>query len=243
MWLWRVVLAVRCTTFALPWLAHLFVADICLSALLPVSAVVPDLAYNASSAIAASVWHGIQIVFTRINRAKIVVSGVEKLPIGESAIVVANHVEWADFYMIQELAIKCGMLSRCRWFAKQQLRWVPFLGWGLWAMGFPLVSRRWTEDQREMDRVFHGVLKRKWPTCKFERPTRTMMLSGPFRLALNSIFQGSFHTAKALDTLPLNDQKLRHGVKQIRKLWPTICCSRATKVSWHRCRSYDKHLT
>lgn len=166
MWLWRVVLAVRCSVFALPWLAHLFVADVLLSALLPVSAVAPDLAYNASSAIAASVWHGIQIIFTRINRAKIVVSGVEKLPPGESAIVVANHVEWADFYMIQELAIKRGMLGRCRWFAKQQLKWVPFLGWGLWAMGFPLVSRRWTEDQREMDRVFHGVLERKWPTCK-----------------------------------------------------------------------------
>lgn len=182
MWLWRVVLAARCAVFTLPWLAHLFVADVLLSALLPVSALAPDLAYNASSTIAASVWHGIQIIFTRINRAQIVVSGAEKLPAGESAIVVANHVEWADFYMIQELAIKCSMLGRCRWFAKQQLKWVPFLGWGLWAMGFPLVSRRWTEDQREMDRVFHGVLERKWPTCKLKTCTR--LAFQPQRLSL-----------------------------------------------------------
>ncbi|KAI7296967.1 hypothetical protein KC352_g39 [Hortaea werneckii] len=30
-------------------------------------------------------------------------------------------------------------------------------------MGMPLVSRRWTQDQREMDRVFDGVLQRRWP--------------------------------------------------------------------------------
>ncbi|WPG98817.1 Hypothetical protein R9X50_00161500 [Acrodontium crateriforme] len=154
----------RTTCFLLPWLVHLFVADILLSALLPVSAVFPDLAYDLSSSIAASVWHGVQFIFTRLNHARIVVSGIQALPpSGESAIVVANHVEWTDFYLIQELAVHAGMLGRCRWFAKKQLKWVPFLGWGLWAMGMPLVNRKWTEDQQEMNRVFNGVLQRRWP--------------------------------------------------------------------------------
>lgn len=47
---------------------------------------------------------------------------------GESAIVVVNHVVWTDFYLIQELAQRAGMLGQCRWFAEKQLRWVPFLG-------------------------------------------------------------------------------------------------------------------
>ena len=149
-----------------PWVTQLFVADILLSALLPVSVLFPNLCYGASSRIAELVWRGIQTIFTRVNGASITVSGVEKLPKAESAIVVSNHVEWTDFYMIQELAIRAGMLGRCRWFAKQQLRWVPFLGWGLWAMSMPLVSRNWMHDQREMDRVFYGVLQRKWPMCK-----------------------------------------------------------------------------
>ena len=105
-------------------------------------------------------------MFTRINRAQITVSGAEKLPKNESAIVISNHVEWTDFYMIQDLALRAGMLGRCRWFAKQQLKYVPFLGWGLWAMGMPLVSRKWTTDQKEMDRVFRGVLQRHWPMCE-----------------------------------------------------------------------------
>lgn len=158
-------LALRCALFLIPWLAHLFVADILLSALLPVSAVLPTLAYQLSSIIAELVWRGIQTIFTRINGARIVVTG-DELPSGESAIVVSNHVEWTDFYMIQELAIRAGMLGKCRWFAKQQLKWVPFLGWGLWAMGMPLVSRKWVDDQREMDRVFHGAVDRKWPICR-----------------------------------------------------------------------------
>ncbi|KAH9845732.1 Acyltransferase C-terminus [Teratosphaeria destructans] len=153
----------RCALLLGPWLAQLLIADIALSALLPVSVVLPDLCYDVSSRIAEAIWRGIQRIFTRSNGADIVVSGAENLPQGESAIVVSNHVEWTDFYMIQELAGRVGMLGRCRWFAKQQLRWVPFLGWGLWAMGMPLVSRKWTSDQKEMDRVFKGVLQRQWP--------------------------------------------------------------------------------
>lgn len=159
-------LGVRCALFMLPWLFHLLLADVALSALLPLSAALPTACYNLSSRIAESVWRGVQAIFTRINGARITVSGTEKLQASESAIVVSNHVQWTDFYMIQELAIRYGMLARCRWFAKQQLKWVPFLGWGLWAMGMPLVSRKWMTDQREMDRVFKGVLQRRWPMCE-----------------------------------------------------------------------------
>lgn len=162
---WRILRVFRSTLILTPWVVHLFVADIFLSALLPVSAVLPTLSYNVSSALAASVWLGIQFIFTRINHAKITIAG-DRLPQGESAIVVCNHCEWTDFYMIQEVAIRAGMLGRCRWFAKQQLKWVPFLGWGLWAMGMPLVSRKWMQDKREIDRVFRGVSLYRWPMCR-----------------------------------------------------------------------------
>ena len=148
-----------------PWLLHLLGTDVLLSLLLPVSFVAPTVVYHASSKLAGWVWKGIQRICTYWNGAQITTSG-QRLPQGESAIVIANHVSWTDFYLIQELAIKADMLSYCRWFAKEQLRWVPFLGWGLWAMGMPLVSRNWEKDQRELDRVFKGPKKYKWPTCE-----------------------------------------------------------------------------
>lgn len=161
----RARLLLRAALHLLPWLLHLSLANTLLSILLPFSILSKTATYNASSLIAGLVWAHIQRIFTSTNKAQIIVSG-DPLPSGESAIVVCNHVEWTDFYMIQELALRAGMLGRCRWFAKKELKWVPFLGWGLWAMGMPLVSRKWMEDKKELDRVFAGVVEKKWPICR-----------------------------------------------------------------------------
>lgn len=156
---------IRGIAIASPWVLYLLITDVVLSALLPISFLAPTAAYNIASQLAYWVWAWVQAIFTDINGAQITVAG-DRLPPGESAIVVANHVAWTDFYMIQHLAQRAGMLARCRWFAKEQLKWVPFLGWGLWAMGMPLISRRWDRDQRELARVFQGPRQYRWPMCK-----------------------------------------------------------------------------
>ncbi|KAH7064534.1 hypothetical protein B0J12DRAFT_715055 [Macrophomina phaseolina] len=157
--------ALRGVAVLSPWLAHLLAVDLILSLLLPFKWAAPTPVYNASSLLAYSVWAWIQAIFTRANRADIVLSTncPRGLPRGESAVVVANHVAWSDFYMIQEAARRSGMLARCRWFAKRSLRWVPFLGWGLWAMGMPLVSRKWATDRAELEKVFRGIVCKRWP--------------------------------------------------------------------------------
>lgn len=157
----------RAAVHVLIFVAHLSIANTLLTLLLVYSFLFPTLTYNLASLIAASVWTHIQHIFTRTNGARILVTG-DPLPQNESAIVLSNHVEWSDFYMIQELALRANMLGRCRWFAKKELKWVPFLGWGLWAMGMPLVSRKWMQDERELRRVFDGVARRKWPICTFD---------------------------------------------------------------------------
>jgi 1-acyl-sn-glycerol-3-phosphate acyltransferase len=179
----------RAALHLLPWLLRLIVANTLLSLLLPFALVAPTAVYDASSLIAESIWKHIQRIFTETNKANIIVTG-DVLPPGESAIVVCNHVEWSDFYMIQELALRAGMLSRCRWFAKKELKWVPFLGWGLWAMGMPLVSRKWMEDRKEMERVFGGVVEKKWPICRlFAVPFTFAFLLYPSILVFICIFE------------------------------------------------------
>ena len=163
----KLLLLVRATIHLVPWLIRLAIANTLLTILSLLTLFLPTLVYNLSSLIAASVWSHIQHIFTRTNGARILVTG-DALPQAESALVLSNHVEWSDFYMIQELALRANMLGRCRWFAKKELKWVPFLGWGLWAMGMPLVSRRWMQDERELRRVFDGVASRKWPICTFD---------------------------------------------------------------------------
>src|SRR4051812_24985144 len=155
---------IRGILIIIPWACELILMDLILSALLPVSYFFPTWVYNASSFVAYTCWNWIQLIFEVINGGVITISG-DKLPEGESAIVISNHVSWTDFYMIQALAIRAGMLGRCRWFSKIELRWVPLLGWGIWAMGMPMVSRKWMKDKKELDRVFAGIVVKKWPTC------------------------------------------------------------------------------
>lgn len=123
-----------------PWALALLIQDLLLSLLLLLRPINPRLAYRLSSPIAWSCWAWIQAIFVKLNGAKIVISG-DSVPEGESAVVIANHVGWSDFYMIQALALKAKMLGYCRYFAKAQLKKVPLLGWGLMAMGMPLVTR------------------------------------------------------------------------------------------------------
>jgi 1-acyl-sn-glycerol-3-phosphate acyltransferase len=155
----------RGLAFGTPWVLYLFFVDLLLSLLLIPSALFPNTVYDIGSSLAWSVWIIFQRIFTYGNSATLMTTGDSIRPL-ESAIVVANHVSWTDVCMIQECSIKAGMLGRNRWFAKEQLKWVPFLGWGIWAMGMPMVSRKWTQDQAEMGRVFGGITKNRWPTCK-----------------------------------------------------------------------------
>lgn len=160
-----ILLAVRGVLIVTPWLASLCLVDIAVSLLLPVKFIFPDFVYNASSRLAWVVWAWVQWIFEDLNGARVTFSG-DELPKRESAIVVLNHRGWADFYLTQALASRCSMLPYCRYFAKAQLRVVPLLGWGLWALGMPFVTRRWDRDQQELDRVFSGVVKRRRPTCR-----------------------------------------------------------------------------
>lgn len=168
----NVFTTLRGLLLVIPWALGLVLMDLILSLLLPVSYLFPDAVYDASSFVASTIWKWIQLIFY-LNGGEITFSG-DELPKNESAIVISNHVSWTDFYMIQALAIKAGMLGRCRWFAKIELRWVPLLGWGIWAMGMPMVSRKWTKDKAELDRVFAGITERQWPTwlISFSEATR-----------------------------------------------------------------------
>lgn len=52
---------------------------------------------------------------------------------------VQNHLSYSDYYLIQALASRKGMLGNSRYFAKKELVWrIPIFGWSFWVG----VSRR-----------------------------------------------------------------------------------------------------
>ena len=65
--------------------------------------------------------------------------GLEKLEKNEWYLVISNHQSWVDILALQTtLNQRIPML---KFFLKQELIWVPFLGLAWWALDFPFMKR------------------------------------------------------------------------------------------------------
>jgi 1-acyl-sn-glycerol-3-phosphate acyltransferase len=65
--------------------------------------------------------------------------GLEGLTTGEWFLVVSNHRSWVDILVLQ--AVFNRRIPFLKFFLKQQLIWVPFLGLAWWALDFPFMHR------------------------------------------------------------------------------------------------------
>ncbi|ORY28785.1 hypothetical protein BCR39DRAFT_533849 [Naematelia encephala] len=92
-----------------------------------------------------------------LNAGPVIYVTGDPLPYQESAIVISNHLSFSDYYLVQHLAVKAGMLGRCRYFAKKELVRIPIFGWAFWAIGMILVSRNWTDDASSIQAAFSRI--------------------------------------------------------------------------------------
>jgi len=67
------------------------------------------------------------------------VKGTEGLQPNTWYLVVANHQTWVDIVVLQK--IFHGKIPILKFFLKQELIWVPFLGIAWWALDFPFMKR------------------------------------------------------------------------------------------------------
>jgi len=65
--------------------------------------------------------------------------GLEGLSLREWYLVVSNHRSWVDILVLQ--AVFNQRIPFLKFFLKQQLIWVPFLGIAWWALDFPFMRR------------------------------------------------------------------------------------------------------
>ena len=118
------------------------------------------LAYDFNSMTAYALWQYYQWLFQSVHHADVTISG-DEVPEGESALIIANHTSYSDFWLVHALARRKGMLGRCRYFAKNELRYVPILGWALLLCDMIMVKRDWQRDYSQLGAMFSGVRKYK----------------------------------------------------------------------------------
>ncbi len=81
------------------------------------------------------------------------IDGVDELKRDEWYLVASNHQSWVDIPVLQY--VFCGRIPFLKFFIKQQLVWVPMLGFAWWALDMPFM-RRYTRTQLEANPELRG---------------------------------------------------------------------------------------
>jgi 1-acyl-sn-glycerol-3-phosphate acyltransferase len=82
--------------------------------------------------------------FRVVNRLSIEVYGVEGLERRGRYLVLCNHQTWADILIL--LDVFTGTIPLTRYFMKQELIWLPVIGFTCWALDMPIVKRYSREE-------------------------------------------------------------------------------------------------
>ncbi|WP_131781824.1 acyltransferase [Legionella gresilensis] len=85
-------------------------------------------------------WCGINNRYINLtNKVNWQVSGLENLTNNNWYLVVANHQSWLDIVVLHYILNR--KIPVLKFFIKDQLKWVPLLGFAWWAMGCPFMKR------------------------------------------------------------------------------------------------------
>jgi 1-acyl-sn-glycerol-3-phosphate acyltransferase len=85
-------------------------------------------------------WSGVNNFFiNRTQKTKWRIDGLDSLNKKDWYLIVANHQSWMDIVVLQKVFNR--KIPVLKFFIKDQLKWVPLMGFAWWAMGCPFMKR------------------------------------------------------------------------------------------------------
>ncbi len=87
------------------------------------------------------------IIFELFHRIEWKVEGADQLEKDQWYLVNCNHQSWADILIVQKILNR--RIPMLKFFLKQELIWVPFIGLCWWALDFPFMKRFSAEQIRK----------------------------------------------------------------------------------------------
>ncbi len=109
-----------------------------------------------------------------LRGTRLILSG-DQLPHGEDAIVISNHQQMPDIVAVMMLAHRKGRLGDLKFFVKEELKWVPGMGWGMVFLGCVFVRRNWTRDRDRIRRAFAAIVDERLPVWLVTYPEGTRL--------------------------------------------------------------------
>jgi lysophosphatidic acid acyltransferase/lysophosphatidylinositol acyltransferase len=139
---------------------------------LPVS---KNLFRNFNTHCGALWWYCLSWVLENICGVQVEILGLPepKNSHGANVLLLANHQSIIDPLIILILARRLGGLRYLKWFVKESLLYVPFLGWGLWFLDCVFLKRNWNQDEKSIASHFQKILRLKDPVWLVSFPEGT----------------------------------------------------------------------
>jgi lysocardiolipin and lysophospholipid acyltransferase len=126
--------------------------------------------------IAFAIWGWWGFAVQRICGLEVVVSG-DVISEKENAIVICNHQEMADIIVILCYAFNNGTVTRTTWMAKNIIRYVPGIGWGLSFLDTVFLKRNWARDEAGIRSTFSKIIENQIPIWMTSFPEGTRISS------------------------------------------------------------------
>ena len=126
--------------------------------------------------IAFAIWGWWGFAVQKICGLEIVVTG-DVITEKENAIVICNHQAMADIIVIICYAFKLGTVSRTTWMAKNVIRYIPGIGWGLAFLNTIFLKRNWARDEAGIRTTFSKITENKFPIWMTSFPEGTRISS------------------------------------------------------------------
>lgn len=103
------------------------------------------------------------------------ISGLEGLARDEWYLVISNHQSWSDILVLQSTFLR--RIPMLKFFLKRELKWVPFVGIGCWALDFPFMQRYPKELLEAHPELRRSDLEATRRACEIFRHTPTSILN------------------------------------------------------------------
>jgi 1-acyl-sn-glycerol-3-phosphate acyltransferase len=92
---------------------------------------------------------------------KFIITGADVVPDRENAIVIANHQAMTDILLICALAEQKKTGAHIKFFAKDALRYAPFIGLGMHLLNYIFLKRNWFKDANSILSTFSKLRDNK----------------------------------------------------------------------------------
>ena len=168
----------------------------------------------------AEAWIGTNnAIFRLMGSLPLDTRGLEGLSTREWYLVISNHRSWVDILVLQ--AVFNRRIPFLKFFLKQQLIWVPFLGLAWWALDFPFM-RRYTAAYLEKHPEHRG--KDLEVTRRACEKFRLIPDLGDELRRGHAVHAGEARGVQVAVSQPAADAGGRHVVRALRR-W-AACCTR-----------------